>query len=312
MAVTAAYEIPGSGTLRKDRNGKKTYTEVWQVETDDVDDGPITVLAYASLPQIGGGYSSGNDSDSSAVVDQLRPRRIREQPRFWQVEVTYVYDATSSGWSGEGGSLTARLPEIEGFGIPYTEIAEEDVDGDAIAASCGVPFDPPAEKDANRHGFRVTRYVSSCPAGTAKKYLTGGGAINTDAIWAGKPWEVDPLHAKMQSYSYRRTVVDNAFVWQETLEIAISDEPWTLLIQDRSLYEAVHQGGLTASAITGVKRITDDQGVPVDEPQLLDGNGYKLAAGAAPVFLADPDGFHVYPELPFGPLNIPDLDPNLQ
>ena len=301
MTVTAAYRVPESGTHEENEGGQVTYTETWQVETDDVDDGQITVLAYASLPQLGASFAVGNDSDTRARVTRRRPRRIKEQPKYWRVEIHYTYRPTDPKWSGEAGSIIGLLPEVEGFGIPYSKLAIKDINDKAIVNTAGLPFDPPPEMDDCRQGVRWSRWVETCPQGNAKTFRN---AINNEELWPGKAWVVPKHCAKVASYGWRRQYLEDALLFHETVELHIQETPWYLDVANLSLYKAIHEGGLTASAIIGVERITDDNGVPIDEPVFLDDDGNQQAWSDEPNYRT----FHVYTESGFAVLDVPALD----
>lgn len=314
MSVVYGGRLPDSGEMTKRKDGTKTYTEKWRVKVDDYNDGPITVLSWASLPQIGDTYAVDNDTDTSAIVTSLRPRRSREDRYFWDIEVTYEYKRSTSGFSGQGGDVTLQLPEISGNTLPYTKPATKTWDGNkGILNSVNMPFDPPPEMDAARQAIQWSRYVSTCPAARAWKYIN---KINADVLWAGEPWQVDKFCAKVADFSFNREVQvlsdTPEFVWKETIVLHIQDEPWVLSIEDRGLYEAVFgydpETG-SDDAIVGRKRITIN-GQPIDHPVLLNGHGRKLSDNAKePVFL----DFEVYQPLPLSPasaLNVPDLNPD--
>ena len=59
----------------RDKDGKREYTVVYKVGTDDKNDGPLTVMQAFGIPSIGNILIAGNDLDPAAVVTDKTARQ---------------------------------------------------------------------------------------------------------------------------------------------------------------------------------------------------------------------------------------------
>ena len=52
----------------RDADGHRTYSIKWLVKTDDVNDGPSSILTCPGIPLVGSSWAEGNDSDPFAIA----------------------------------------------------------------------------------------------------------------------------------------------------------------------------------------------------------------------------------------------------
>lgn len=301
MSILSAHRMPESGGGDFNLDGTRTYREKWQVITDSLAhrEDEIAASTVDSKPVLG----DVHPSNSSAICQSIHCDRDSKQPKLWVLVIEYTYQPSTGDWEGQNGSLELILPEIEIFDIPFTRPAERQIaewGGDPILNSAQRPYEKAYEQDDWRTGVRITRYELSSPTAPANGLYRSRlyrNAINLDPLWQGKPYEVSPAQAKIQSISGPRVVAYGAVYYKNTYTLHITNADWYLTLLDRGYYELNAAGD-------GVVRILDAQGKPVDQPALLDGHGAVLPQGA--------DGFwkawHVYPEKELAPLNLPDLE----
>jgi len=91
MAVTSAEEYSVHGTRGNDGY---TYESVYQVLTDNDDDGPVTVHNHfkstATLPWRGDQFMFGNDSDTTSLcISVVAKRPERQSRRLWHVTCNF-------------------------------------------------------------------------------------------------------------------------------------------------------------------------------------------------------------------------------
>src|SRR6185437_8734197 len=67
----------------------RRYKRTIYVETDDLDDGPETVLGATGVPQIGDSYKFGNDADDIAVCIDVQAEPLGDYPFLWKVTASY-------------------------------------------------------------------------------------------------------------------------------------------------------------------------------------------------------------------------------
>jgi len=132
-----------------------TFTAAYRVQTNDPLDGPLVVVNHASLPQLYGAYSVGNDSLSNALCIAKTPRPDGDSRTSWIVTCRFSTNALPQDTNPLFDPIKVSL----GFD-QFTKVARADVDGNPVANSMGDVFDPPIEIDDSRPVYRVTRNES--------------------------------------------------------------------------------------------------------------------------------------------------------
>lgn len=173
--------------------------------------------------------------------------------------------------------------------VPVTRQAdgEERDEGDPIANSMGIPFDPPPTKRSAGIVITITRNesVSNAAVTTAYRYKN---AVNSDAFWGFEPGQ-----CQMVSISLRRafrTTPSGLRVRYLVVTYKISANPdghQLSLLDVGPTYTSQEEGEVEFKTRTGQPTIG-----------LLDGYGYR---SETPHYL----DFDIYPELPFAPLRLP-------
>ena len=298
MSVTSVSEDRESRSGSKSLNGMRTYTRVYIVMTDDIDDGPKTILASSDLPDIGDYYSAGNDTDRDATLERMTPTRNKDNPKRWAIKCDYATQAPSGG-GNNGGSITrgseldrAEPPTVEITYAHYVEVAQKGrrvkngrtYDWGAITNSALVPFvDPPIEKDVARTVIRISRFLPSFNANV------GSGLVNTinkqtfRISWHGLDAVFFKHELKLQSLSARERIVGTRSYWRVEYELHYGD--WAARPLDMGFAAAgldddagdPHAGNTDlAKGIVDRKKLKDVDELTVTDPVLLDGEGGAL------------------------------------
>jgi len=114
MAVTSAkLKFNVSGGL--DNKGKGTFTSIYLVETDDINDHAVTVIGASSVPDYGASFAVGNDTHTSAVTKKSAELVNQEEARKWW-NLTIEYSSADSTADNEDGKKPEKpeddTPEI--------------------------------------------------------------------------------------------------------------------------------------------------------------------------------------------------------
>jgi hypothetical protein len=290
MAVTSVREVFDRRSSKQNAQWQRTYTRVWEVETDSPYIGPGT--ARAAIPVSLGNHYKVLAADGTTVVEEdtgsfateieATASSHADDGCTFEVTVQYTpYDPTQ--WPQNPINYPIRV----GWGFAKFEtVVEEDKDGNKVTNSAGDYFDPPITMDDTRPLLKVTRNEATYNPAMAK---TWKDTINS-LTWNG----FDPYTVKVGEITGDLQYnPECGFYFEVTYEFEIEVKGWRKLILDQGL-RALDSG-------TGKQyAILDEKGEEITSPVLLDGSGNKLANGASPVYLS----FKVYTEADFTPLNI--------
>lgn len=168
--------------------------------------------------------------------------------------------------------------------------------------SAGVPFDPLPEYELDITVLRITKNVANYDEGQIAPYR---GTINSDGFVIQKPaykftFPVSPLVAKIKQWSGSFHFAGEIPYWKQTIELHINPLGWRFPLLDRGTTKVVEDDDPDSSTyhLRIPKRLVDAGGVPLTEPQKLNGNGGLLRPGADPVYLV----YGKYLEVPYGNL----------
>jgi hypothetical protein len=159
MTVIACHKIPGRDGYT-DLKGVRTWTQPWRVQTNDPLDGPQVVANHSELPALYSSYSSGNDSDSYALLVKRVPREEGDGSRkSWIVTCEFRTDAI------QRESLSSPLLDPVRYSVNFDQfstIARQSLEtGERLINSMGQVFTPPPEVDQSRPVYAVQRNESS-------------------------------------------------------------------------------------------------------------------------------------------------------
>lgn len=234
----------GEARLGEGRN----YNAIYQITTNNKYDGPAAILAHfasgginGNLPYLGSPYSYGlgNDFDTNAVCDSIRPTRSGESEFLWQVDLHYGTNEDEEGEDENGkktgnplnfrdeidvGHMNISRPvekawRLGGF-VGTAAIAYPIGSFGEVVNSAGVPFNPPLEREDYIFVLRITKYSANFPA-TINTLLMH---LNNNLWTINKPQYNFTLtmakhHAQFAAVSTSFDFKNNTKFWKTTYEI---------------------------------------------------------------------------------------------
>lgn len=172
-----------------------TYTGAeWTIVTDTVM-GPRAIYAGATapsmtpnpLPALWTTYSWNGDTDAASYLRSMEIVPEGQSTTVWRAMATWspLEDGETSDGSGVQEEQPLSRPLVwTPFQETYTELIEEDKDGNPLLNPAGQPYDPVPEREESRAGVSaVKNYASLSAAFTAARRMSN--AINTD-VWNGQ------------------------------------------------------------------------------------------------------------------------------
>jgi hypothetical protein len=303
MAVTHVQPLEADGSAAETNE----YTVVYQVITDDVNDGPLTATTASGIPSRGSFYQFGNEADYWAFAESARAKLVsRDNSRkVWNVTITYRHpsdtqqqndapnasaaDPLDIGWKISGSFANQQLP------------AEVDSTGAAVTNSVEEPFiDPPLMYDAPIDTLILEKNTATINLATRAACI---GTVNSAEMWGLKKRQI-----KLARWDYRilyygngSSYVSNTFEFQirSTIsEINGAEIGWTDEVLDKGSRFIVNQ--FAADPRVRYANITDENGRFLVEK--LDGQGNVLPVGDPLAWLQ----FKIELEYDFLALGIPD------
>lgn len=263
MAVISVRKLWQDRAGKANAKGVRRYTESWRVETNNKNEGAVTVGAGFTL-STGIGYGSTYHEDSGAWLQDLDPRQEKFSPTVWIVTCSY---------SSERETATDPTTEpaiITWGGEQFQKPAVFDRNGDAIVNSAGDFFEDPPQMDDSRITAQIQKNVEAVPSWLLDyRDSVNSGIFMLDGIAIGIGV------AKLQPPTIGQEQVRNGYVFRQlTLNMHFRDEGWAV----RPLDQGYHEIGDLITPGDGEARVKmlNADGTEPSRPILLDGNGARL------------------------------------
>jgi hypothetical protein len=293
MAVTATNRI--SSELSIDEEGYRTYSSVWEVLTNAVTDGPITVLAAAGLPAIGSTYSWTDASDTEAIrtpLTGIKLRSVEQTRKIWRVNITHTTKLRTCLTSAPTDPLSIPI-KIRGGWAAKTKIATEDKDGEPLLNSAEDPITPGVEIDDNDDTVIIECNTATLSLATRNGFKN---KLNSNTMWGCGPRTI-----KFRKWDYELLYHGACLVYfHNVLEFAINLDGWDPKILDAGFNAII---GVDDDGYNIYDTITSDKDKgPLNHPKPLDGAGHQTLA-ADPYAWLEPE---VMGEADFSTLGLPD------
>lgn len=300
MAVTNVTEISASASV--DLSGRRivrSYDVVYEVTTNDKDDGPLTVMKAqgSGLPGVLSTYSYGSEGDPTATFrgfTSCQLRSVEETYRVWRVTAKFDNAPKENDQSQDPGAEVTPLDEPtqwSGSFFTATKTTDRYEDGTPIENSAkeGKNLDI----DDSRPALFVSKNYSSLDLSVLYDFRD---AVNDSTFLNFFPEGT----VKLNQAAWRIAYYNGTPYFPVQFEFHINLDGYAIQFRDEGYYELVDDG-----AGGKVRRvIRDETGLPVSTPQYLDGAGGKLAADASTVYYpATPK--HVYKLRNFNLLGLP-------
>jgi hypothetical protein len=268
MAILSINLLP-EREYNPNRSGRKA-TDQHLIISDIPNESPLAVeLALAAVGIVRGAAYEGIDAALLLRDIQIRQGNNDERKKWL---ATVEYETGESTATTEDENPLDQPWQISWDDAETTEPIFEDALGLPIENSSGEIFDPPVTRLFFDQLLTVRRNVGNHNPAFARQFK---GKVNS------APFNVDGQtintgKALLIGWSGSSAVSNGVAYDEETIRIVMRDDGWIRNILDQGYTELVD----------GDNRVmTDDQGLPLNQPVKLDGAGAKLAEGAPAVFL---------------------------
>jgi len=278
MAVVNIKEKASGDTAGTSGEGQHSATRAWTVLCDDHEnDTSITAKQAEGIPR----YQDSHPNDPFLRVQTIRSKRSGSSLLF---EVTVTYGQLDPGEGGGDNSNPLDSGPVRRWSFASRSEPVDVTDGGKpIVNSAGESFDPPVCEEKYDLVLTITRNQATFDEKAYEEYR---GATNKEPFMGFEVGE-----CMMANISGEEVVQGDFIYWRVTFEIHIRREAtaegtiiggWKRRVLDqgfRTFFENDDDGKPIYT------NILDSNGQPITAPALLDGDGQKLANGAAAKFL---------------------------
>lgn len=256
MSSFLVGEILEARATATDRSVRE-YTRQFRVQTTSITDDAAVAGSATGVPRLGDPYVTNTSMDVGARVRSVSPQQSGETPFLWVVTVEYSSAVTDP--LRQNADPILRPAQVEWDANKYQKVVEIDLLGRPMKNSAGGWFDPPVEIDDTRLTLTITRAEADFNALVAFAY---NDAINLDVFFGGAAtcW-------KCQGIKARSAYENGAAFWWVTYPFEFRVEGWRKQMVDKGTWEILD------GKVVGM---VDEFGMPLTEPQLLNGGGRLL------------------------------------
>ena len=286
MAVTGATFSRGGWTGSVDEKLNTTFSLSYNATTDDINDGPKTVLEYfdseESLPFIADRYNIGTDVDIYAYCNSVNAKPYKENPKLWTVSVGFKLPDSRDAQNAAEANPLYRRDEVS---VSFSTVTKTPTHGyykSLYPIGAEPPFGwrqgdfmplmtlgrnpspvPEAMLPEVLRGDQIvtiTRYLSFYNADFFRQYVLR--AVNSDVRTFN-----DPTYKYVDTWNPREALLTNASgnlqyengvsFWKVTMSIHLKRETWDSVIPNKNYYRS------------GALGDPDGQGSVISEDQLV-------------------------------------------
>lgn len=343
MAVGTAKELPDSLTCTRKSGIIDDYRATYEVTVDDADgDGVLAALSAAGLPDDGDPFHFCGETDANVSLVSLAPTRINRlqyritanwkrptlaeqpidpdgnptnDPLHFREEITRGFVTRTrpveraeylGGFTNAHGGIAQRARTAAQGGNPI---------GPIISSAMQV-YDPPLTEEVSYPVLRITRSERGYDGGTYDEYID---TINVDEFAIEKPWYLfsesfAPYTVMMNDISAALHFHNGFSYWRVMYELYIDPSGWDVELPDRDVVARAMPGDPNGKGgtwsnddfVAGMPRnrqLLDPNGVPINRPVLLDGDGQPLENQLDPPVYTK---WRIYPVAFFANLNLQD------
>lgn len=292
------------------------YTAVHRVDTDDPTHQAQTVLAWfrGNVVELGDAYSYSADTDADAVAKRMRAKRDMKTLTRWLITVSYGPIDDEDGKDSNGNSTSNPLdfrPTIRANTVQYqrpvdtskflggyhgTAAAMMPV-GDMLTPcnSVGMPFNPRPMRDDSRTTVTVTRNLATWDADEAELWCN---AINQNTFTIAKFGFIGLFAqrtTRIRSFSADLRRQNSIDFWEGSCTFDRDPRRWVDPLLDQGVHARALDGDpdgrggfFSASSprpkgIPQIRRLLDNDEMPISDPVLLDGDGQPLDLSEMPI-----------------------------
>lgn len=264
MSIVSTVELWDSRSGEQSWKGVVKYARKFRVVCSDNTDHTTTILSSGSIPS----RLQSHPSNAFALVESRKVSNDPADPRQYLVDVSYTSQFDQDPASTNEDPLSR--PAIWSFSFERaTKAVREDLDGNALDNSAGVPFDPPVEVETSIPIIKIDINKASF---SYASIATLQDCVN-DATWNGFAAGT----VKVRGVEVKQQFENNQLYWSYSWTLAVKWDGWQAKILDQGFHELDDDGE--------PKLIRDAFGNPLPHPSRLDGDGNKLESGEPSVFL---------------------------
>ena len=276
----------GRPKLKRDKESHRTYTVDWLVETDDVTDGPINILAATGLPQPGDYYEFYGEYDHWATCKWDMDVQLMHQDQgrgstAWKVTQRFSTKSDGKERQQQRDNPLNEPPEISGGWNQVARKRHFDKDNKAITNSSKEPItsDDVLTRNIAQPTVDITMNLPDLPLSII---ATAINRVNQTAMWG-----LGPRHVRLYNCPWSRKIMTNGFMYYSvTYQFECSFESWDIPFLDQGFKEYVGPEERTEKQVANPLNYSMPEGVDQDEePFLLNGEGGRLADGEDVVFI---------------------------
>lgn len=172
--------------VKRDRDGHRDYTAVWQVLTTDPEDGPAIILNASGLPAIGSYWDLGNDSDTWALCTPemtARPVVDRKKNITWELEQTFSTRPLNRCQDDSIEDPLLEPYELSGSFVTYRRAMTEDINGPLRSSSWEPLIGPETERDVSNLCVNFAQNYASLSSTVFGTYAGYMHAVNDSTLW---------------------------------------------------------------------------------------------------------------------------------
>lgn len=276
--TTASYEIEFSVKLSSYRKGANAA-----LNAVDSKDG-------TRIPRKGEPYRFGDDSDSTAICQEVSATRISQAADGGSL---YTVTARFGSFGAEPEEKEPSESDPFTFDASYAQQSiafDVDLDGRRVANVVGEPYNPSPERTLDVVRFTMKRTEARNPLRHMVAYQS---FVNATEFWTFPPRTLKMLICPSW----------DGHKWTVTYNVEFNPLGYRPAILERGFRYYETENGATEKPKRRLVRALGDNGEPVDEPVLLAADGTKLSDDESPVFTS----YRMYEEIDFAIFNLPNL-----
>ena len=188
MAVTSVNPV-WSTAPKGDVKGRREYITLFQVETNDHLDGPITARDATGIPRLDGDtYQFGNDFDDEAYVVEYGVELLDQKGsrKVWYVTVSYSSEPRDFCDTDAVIDPILQRPMISGDFITGKTPVLVDAFDDPVVTSAGEPYDN-LTRDDGIDSFTITKNFATIDLKQQREFMN---TMNLDLFFGHESGKV--------------------------------------------------------------------------------------------------------------------------
>ncbi|MEM9414496.1 MAG: hypothetical protein AAGA29_03340, partial [Planctomycetota bacterium] len=279
MSVISVKEKHQDRRAMRTRSGSKEYTRVFQVETDDINDGPAVAVDAAGVPASGDTYNGVMFSEKDAAP-------VDGDDTLFEVTVSY---SNSGGSQAQDEDPLARPADVSFEGSETTEPFFRDVNDKRVINSAGEPFHDFLDRIRSIGSILIERNEATFDDVLMESFrdTTNDATVTIK----GNGYAAGTL--KMGAVTAKERTENDVTYWRVRYPISKNRDGWLIRVEDRGFSERLGND---------LKPILDAAGNQVALPWPLNGAGTKRFNPADLPAIID---FDAYESKSWAPLGLP-------